>query len=151
LHDLHPPKGTVGITSDGLNLAGICILFVDDDPDACALARRIFEEHKTKVFIALSAREGLDILRDQRPDIIVSDIGMPDQDGYELMRQIRKLPEKEGGAIPAIALTAFARPEDRKQAFSVGYQKHLAKPVEPHELLTAIATLASTSRKRPDA
>jgi CheY-like chemotaxis protein len=93
------------------------------------------------------ARDGLDILRHESPDIIVSDIGMPDQDGYELMRQIRSLPAEQGGRTPAIALTAFARPEDRRQALSVGYQKHLAKPVDPMELLEAVALLTGRMQK----
>jgi CheY-like chemotaxis protein len=116
---------------------------VDDDPQACTIVRRILEEHDAKVFIALSARDGLDILKHERPDIVVSDIGMPDQDGYELMREIRRLPPEQGGKTPAIAFTAFARPDDRKHAFAVGYLRHLAKPVDPLEFLTAIATLTS--------
>lgn len=133
--------------TDTLKLAGLRVLLVDDDPDACAIASRIFEEHSMKVLIALSAREGLNILKHERPDMIVSDIGMPDQDGYELMRQIRMLPDNQGGRTPAIALTAFARPEDRRQALEVGYQKHLAKPVDPHELLTVIARLTQDNRE----
>jgi two-component system, chemotaxis family, CheB/CheR fusion protein len=142
-----PTPRTVTHHAEPRDLTGLRVLLVDDDPDACAIARRIFEEHQIKVYIALSAREGLNILKYERPDIIVSDIGMPDQDGYELMRQIRSLPVKKGGATPAIALTAFARPEDRKQALAVGYQKHMAKPVDPLELLTVIATLTSDKRQ----
>lgn len=131
------------VMADGPDVSGLRVLIVDDDPDACAIARRIFEDHGTRVYIALSAREGLNILIHERPDIIVSDIGMPDQDGYELMRQIRKLPPEQGGRIPAIALTAFARPEDRREALAVGYQRHLAKPVDPVQLLSLIAALTS--------
>lgn len=131
---------------DESRLAGLSVLLVDDDPDACAITRRIFEEKKSKVFIALSAREGLDILKHRRPDVIVSDISMPDQDGYELMRQVRSLPPEQGGLTPAIALTAFARAEDRRQALAVGYQKHLAKPVDPIELLAAVASVTSAQR-----
>ena len=128
-------------------LSGLRVLIVDDDPDACALVKRIFEEERMRAFIALSARDGLDILKHESPDVIVSDIGMPDQDGYELIRQIRKLPANQGGHTPAIALTAFARSEDKKQALAVGYQRHLAKPVDPRELIAVIAALTSGNRK----
>lgn len=130
-----------------LDLTGLRVLFVDDDPHACDLARRLFREYRMKVLIGLSAREGLDLLRYERPDIIVSDIGMPDHDGYELMRQIRNLPDDQGGKIPAIALTAFGAPGDRRKALAVGYHKHLTKPVDPVELLTAISTLTSNLKR----
>jgi CheY-like chemotaxis protein len=79
---------------------------------------------------------------------VVSDIGMPDRDGYQFMRELRGLPIEQGGAIPAIALTAFARSEDRTRAMMAGYQVHIAKPIEPAELLATIASLATQAGKR---
>jgi CheY-like chemotaxis protein len=77
----------------------------------------------------------------QRPDVVVSDIGMPDKDGYQFVRDLRLLPASEGGKTPAVALTAFARSEDRTRALLAGYQVHVAKPIEPHELVVTIASL----------
>jgi CheY-like chemotaxis protein len=84
-------------------------------------------------------------LRRGLPAIILSDIGMPGEDGYELIRKVRSLPPTEGGRIPAVALTAFARSEDRQRALLAGYQLHVAKPVEPSELLTVCASISQTS------
>ena len=78
----------------------------------------------------------------ERPTVLLSDIGMPHQDGYELIRSVRALPAKEGGLIPAAALTAFARSEDRTRALLAGFQSHLAKPIEPSELVAVVASLA---------
>ena len=82
------------------------------------------------------------MLAQSKPDVLVSDIGLPEIDGYELMRRVRRLPADSGGAIPAVALTAYARSEDRTRALLAGYQAHLAKPVEPAELVATIASFA---------
>ena len=88
-----------------------------------------------------SADEALALVRSRRPDVIVSDIGMPGRDGYQLMRDVRDLPADEGGKTPAIALTAFARSEDRTRAMRAGYQVHVSKPIEPPELVACIRSL----------
>jgi CheY-like chemotaxis protein len=95
------------------------------------------------VLLAVSAAEGLELVRRERPDMIVSDIGMPDEDGYDFIRKVRQLPADEGGRTPAAALTALARAEDRTRALRAGYQTHVAKPVEPAELTAVVASLAT--------
>jgi CheY-like chemotaxis protein len=92
---------------------------------------------------ARSAAEALGVLRRWRPDLLVSDISMPDEDGYALIRKIRALPPEHGGGVPALALSAYARGEDRARALSAGFQGHVSKPIEPDELVAAIRTLAS--------
>jgi CheY-like chemotaxis protein len=88
-----------------------------------------------------SAAEALEAVRHFRPDVVLSDLGMPGEDGYELVRRLRSLPLEEGGAIPAAAVSALARPEDRRRALEAGYQAHVAKPVESAELLAMAARL----------
>jgi CheY-like chemotaxis protein len=95
--------------------------------------------------MAASAQDALRILDSWQPDIIVSDIGMPDVDGYEFVRALRSRPAEQGGRIPALALSAFARGEDRKLALASGYQAHIAKPVEPADLVAAITRLTGHS------
>jgi CheY-like chemotaxis protein len=98
--------------------------------------------------VAETAAEGLELLRASRPDVLVSDIGMPIQDGYELIRQVRRLSHHDGGATPAVALTAYARSEDRMKAVMAGFQHHVSKPVEPNELITMIANLVQRPSMR---
>jgi CheY-like chemotaxis protein len=92
--------------------------------------------------LAASAREALSLLSSERPEILVSDIGMPHEDGYALMRQVRALPADQGGQIPALALTAYARSTDAERAFDAGYQRHVSKPVDPLRLVELVAGLA---------
>jgi len=125
---------------------------VDDEPDARALVKRLLEDCDATVIVAASASEALDRLRDDRPNVLVSDIGMPGEDGYVLLKRIRALEPEQGGNIPALALTAYARAEDRMNAVMAGFQMHLAKPVEPAELITMIAAWQSNelpSRIKP--
>ncbi len=122
-------------------LDGAHILAVDDERDSRALVKRILEECDAIVTVASSAEEGLAALRLQKTDVIVSDIGMPGTDGYQFIRAVRKLGEDEGGKVPAIALTAFARSEDRQRAMLAGFDMHIAKPVEPAELIAVVARL----------
>jgi CheY-like chemotaxis protein len=91
---------------------------------------------------ASSGTEAIEMLRDVRPDVMISDIGMPRMDGYDLIRRVRALLPEQGGLTPAAALTAYARAEDRRRALDAGFEMHIAKPVEPAELVTAVATLA---------
>jgi PAS domain S-box-containing protein len=125
------------------SLAGVTVLLVDDEPDARLLVKRVLEERGAQVFVAESAREGLDLLRREKPDLVLSDIGMPIEDGYAFIRQVRSLAPGEGGRIPAAALSAFARPEDRARALRAGYQVHIAKPTDPVELTAVVARLAA--------
>jgi PAS domain S-box-containing protein len=139
-HPSTPVPPTFAYSS--FNLAGVTVLVVDDEPDARALIERLLSACKANVLTAGSAAEGLIEMRRSRPDVLVSDIGMPEVDGYELMRQIRTLPENEGGRTPAIALTAFARSEDRTRAMIAGYNVHISKPIEPSELVATVGNLA---------
>ena len=127
------------------DFAGLKILVVDDEADARALMRRLFEDCRATVLEASSAAEALSLLRSARPDVLVSDIGMPGESGYMLIRSIRVLPPDAGGATPAVALTAYARTEDRMQAILAGFQHHVTKPVEPAELIAMVASLAKRS------
>ena len=120
------------------DLSGIKVLVVDDQPDARDMIRRVLEDCEADVATAGSAAEALRAVEKGRPDVLVSDIGMPDVDGYELLRRIRAL---GGIQVPAIALTAFARSEDRTRALRAGFLAHVAKPVEPSELLATIASV----------
>ncbi|WP_437302994.1 ATP-binding response regulator [Sorangium sp. So ce388] len=123
-------------------LEGIKVLVVEDEPDARELLKWVLARSKADVVTASSATEGFDLVRTAHPDVVVSDIGMPGKDGYQFMREVRSLPPSEGGKVPAIALTAFARSEDRTKAMLAGYQVHLAKPIEPRELAATIRSLA---------
>jgi CheY-like chemotaxis protein len=127
---------------EDLNLGGIRVLVVDDEPDARELLKRILRQCKADVIVAGSADEGLRLLRLHKPHVLVSDIGMPDKDGYQFVREVRRLPEAAEKSTPAIALTAFARSEDRTRAMMAGYQMHISKPIEPQELIATIASLA---------
>ena len=125
------------------------MLIVDDEPDARDILSRIVRRAGREVATAGSTQEGAGRCcgRD-RPDLLVSDIAMPDEDGYALIRQVRSPAADTGGADAAVALTAYARDEDRRRALAAGFQAHLAKPVEPTELLTVLSELASTSPGR---
>ncbi len=131
------------VDMDHPSLDGITVLVIDDEPDARDLLQRILEECGARVLLAESAAEGIEIVRRERPDMLVSDIGMPGEDGYELIRKVRALKPDEGGRTPAAALTAFARAEDRTRALRAGYQTHVAKPIEPTELTAVVASLAT--------
>ncbi|HEY9420205.1 MAG TPA: ATP-binding protein [Thermoanaerobaculia bacterium] len=124
-----------------LDLRGIRVLVVDDEPDARETLQQILEHCNAEVLTVASAREALEALQRWRPDILVSDIGMPGEDGYELIRKVRELPADRGGRTPAAALTAFARGEDRRRALLAGFQMHIAKPVEVKELAAVVANL----------
>jgi CheY-like chemotaxis protein len=139
-HPTHFDGGSP-VDDDRLSLEGTTVLVVDDEDDARELIRRLLAERHARVLIAESADQGLEMLRLEKPDLILSDIGMPEKDGYEFIRTIRKLSVAEGGRTPAIALTAFARSEDRTRAMMAGYQVHLSKPVEAQELVATVGSL----------
>jgi CheY-like chemotaxis protein len=124
------------------DLKGVVVLVVDDERDARDLVRRLLAECDAQVLTAASAFEAMPLISSHRPHVVISDIGMPEVDGYEFVRRVRGLGPEQGGNVPAVALTAFARSEDRTRAILAGYQMHLAKPVEPAELIAVVASLA---------
>jgi CheY-like chemotaxis protein/two-component sensor histidine kinase len=124
-------------------LRNMKILLVDDDFDTREALRRILDQSRATVLTAGSVEEGIAQLRRERPAVLISDIGMPGEDGYSFIKRVRKLPPEEGGLTPAVALTAFTRSEDRTKAMVAGFQMHLAKPIEPSELLVVLTTLVS--------
>lgn len=142
-------------SKDVIRLDGLLVLLVEDDDDSRRLVGTMLKRHGAQVTSAKSAAEALSILQqlsgqkneessralNRLPDLIVSDIGMPDEDGYELLRTLRELPPEKGGAIPAIALTGYATRKDRDRALAAGYQLHLAKPLEQSELIASVASL----------
>jgi len=132
-------------------LAGMSVLVVDDEEDARDLLRIVLESCSVQVHDASNVREALAMLETERVDLIVSDIGIPEEDGYSLIRNVRALPAKDKAGIPAIALTAFARNEDRTRALLEGFNVHMAKPVEPAELLLALADLSRHVYREPTA
>ena len=123
------------------DLGGVSVLVVDDDRDARELIARILTDCHARVRIAASAREAFDALRADLPDLLISDLGMPEVDGFELLSWVRSLGRDRGGLLPAVALTAFARSEDRLRALEAGFNSHISKPVEPSELIAAVASL----------
>jgi signal transduction histidine kinase/ActR/RegA family two-component response regulator len=127
-------------------LSGKKVLVIDDEADARELISRILTYCKARVITAATAREGLELLKREKPDVIISDVSMPDQDGYEFISEVRQLSPENGGSTPAVALTAFARADDMAKAISAGYQKHLCKPVDSHELITAINQLVEATK-----
>ena len=124
-----------------LRLNGMLILVVDDEEDTRQLLVQSLTYYGATVITADSAKNAFTEILDKNPDLLVSDIGMPDEDGYSLIRRVRALPDTQHNSIPAIALTAFTRAQDRMRALTSGYQNHVSKPVEPDELATVIASL----------
>jgi signal transduction histidine kinase/PAS domain-containing protein/ActR/RegA family two-component response regulator len=138
------PKASAVIPADfkTLDLSGVKVLVVDDEIDARDLIRRVLEDCEATVFTASTAAEALLLIEGERPHVFISDIGMPKVDGFELLRRVRALGEARGGRVPAIALTAFARSEDRTRARRAGFLVHVSKPVEPSELVATVGTVA---------
>ena len=139
----HPQAATShpNLQIQSLNLQGVKVLVVDDEADARALVKRLLEDRGASVRVAGSVTDALRLFTEEKPDVLVSDIGMPGEDGYALIRKVRALGPEQGGAVPAVALTAYARAEDRMKAILAGFQMHVSKPVEPAELLTMVACL----------
>ena len=128
-------------------LDGVRVLVVDDEPDGRALIARILEGHGAQPSCAASAAEALECCEREHFDVLLSDIGMPDMDGYELLRRLRaRIPSTARDRLAAVAVTAYARAEDRQRSLLAGYQMHLAKPIEARELVAGIANLLRLSR-----
>jgi CheY-like chemotaxis protein len=138
-----PPHGyAAGSLETTLSLTGIRVLIVDDDADAREMLKVALHQYGAVVRVAESAEEAFAALETEAPDVLVSDIEMPDTNGYELIRRLRHSDQPELRRVPAVALTAYARTEDRVKALIAGFQTHVPKPVEPAELVTVIASLA---------
>ena len=145
-----PPKKAVariGKVAEA-DLEGLLVLVVDDDDDTRELLRTTLELARARVITARSVAEGFALFTERRPSVILSDIGMPFEDGYVLIERIRRLPEELGGKTPAVALTAFARLEDRTKALLAGYTMHLAKPVDGAELVVVLAAVSGRLEPR---
>jgi PAS domain S-box-containing protein len=124
-----------------VRLDGVHVLLVEDDDDSRKLLGTMLKRYGARVTSTKSAAEALAVFEGELPDVLISDIGMPDQDGYELMRKLRALPPQRGGKTPAIALTGYASRKDRERALNTGYQQHMAKPIEQADMIKAIAAL----------
>lgn len=137
--DVIDPDGGAELNVD---LSGLSVLVVDDDPDACELVALVLKRSGAQVETASSAAEAFALLNARRPDVIVSDIGMPEEDGLTFIRRVRAMAPERGGNTPAAALSGFTRSEDRLGAIQAGFHTHVSKPVHPTELLLVVAALA---------
>jgi PAS domain S-box-containing protein len=141
----HPVAAAVAAPVDSQlrdRIAGLKVLVVDDESDSRAVVQRLLEDCDAVVIASDSAADAVNKILTERPDVLVSDIGMPEEDGYAMIRRVRALGPTNGGNVPAVALTAYARAEDRIRAVMAGFQLHLSKPVEPSELIAMVASLA---------
>ena len=129
-------------------LSGVRVVAVDDDPDARKLLEVVLTHSQAEVTVVATVAEAVDAVRRLRPDVLLSDIEMPSESGYDLIARVRALAPEEGGNTPAAALTAYARVEDRTRALRAGFQQHLPKPVEPAELVAVVANLAGREWRR---
>jgi PAS domain S-box-containing protein len=136
------PRSVLKSAVVNTTLEGVRVLVVDDEPDSRILVQRLLRERHAAVMTASSAAEALSDVQQQEFDLLISDVGMPDEDGYSLIRKVRAMDHSRTKPLPAIALTAYARTEDRVKSIEAGFQMHLAKPVEPVELLAMVTALA---------
>jgi CheY-like chemotaxis protein len=137
----HPlASGDADTDSRPPSLDGLHVLVVEDERDSRDLLQQILEGSGIRVTLAANAEEGFAALRAKPPDVLLCDIGMPHEDGHSLMKRIRALPATLGGRVSAVALTAYARGEDRTRALTSGFNMHVAKPIDPDELLTVLAS-----------
>ncbi|HEY9711342.1 MAG TPA: ATP-binding protein, partial [Oculatellaceae cyanobacterium] len=144
---LHPTVST-GVPLDSApSLDGLQVIVVDDEVDSREFIIAALEQCGAQVTGVGSVQEAIEAVSQVKADVLVSDIGMPGEDGYSLIRKVRALCSEQGGQIPAVALTAYARAEDRTKAIAQGFQMHIPKPVEPTELATVVASLAGRTKK----
>jgi PAS domain S-box-containing protein len=144
-HPKEPVRSSMAPASDlqlPAELQGLRVLVLDDEADCRELVQVVLERAGAVVMSASNVADALEAIRRLRPDAIVSDIGMPGEDGYIFIEKLRALPREEGGRTPAVALTAFARADDRRKALLAGFQNHAAKPIEAQELMVVVANLA---------
>jgi len=123
-------------------LSGLQVLLVDDEPDVRELLTTVIEGSGAEVIAVASVQEAIEALNQRQPDVLVSDIGMPQEDGYTLIRKVRDREAEQGGYLPAVALTAYVREEDCQQAINSGFQMHMSKPVDTTQLVMVVANLA---------
>jgi len=136
------PVAEVSVTTGAPSLRGVRVLLVDDDRDGLDLVATMLVNCGAEVRACTSAAEGFEALATWPADVLISDIEMPGEDGYALVRKVRALDAQRGGKTPAVALTAYGRVEDRLRALTAGFNMHVPKPVEPAELATVVASLA---------
>lgn len=127
-------------------VAGVKVLIVDDEPAALEITKLMLTLYRAQVIAAATGAKALEQIQMYRPDVIISDISMPQMDGYQFIRQVRNLSPHVGGGTPAVALTAFGRTEDRERAINAGFQRHLSKPVELHALIDTIVSVTQKCR-----
>ncbi len=135
--------------TDRISLKDVRVLVVEDDPDTRELLKTVLERCGAEVIAVRSSSDALAEIERAKPSVLVSDIAMAGENGYGLIQKIRSLRPEQGGRVPAVALTAYAAPADRRRALLAGFQTHLAKPVEPDELLAVIASLSSGPQEAP--
>jgi CheY-like chemotaxis protein len=145
-----PPTAAPDARTDGLRgvLAGLRIVIVDDDADAREMLATLLTQRTAEVFAGESAAEAFDLLLRERPDVLVSDIAMPEEDGYMLIRRVRALSADEGGRIPALAVTAYAGRADRTRALEAGFDGHFAKPIDIDSLVERLVEIRSAREAR---
>ncbi len=146
---LRPSSSSPPVAAELPRLDGLRVLVIDDEEDALQLVSAVLEGQGAEVRSVASAAEALGAIADSRPDVVVSDIGMPDVDGYSLIRQVRALPPARGGHTPAVALTAYAGEGDAQRAFEAGFQMHVTKPIEPAQLAMVVAKLGGRWHDEP--
>jgi CheY-like chemotaxis protein len=142
---VHPRSEVPQAEPVARRLEGISVLAVDDEEDALALLTEILSSAGAEVMTAPSGERALELLESAAPSVLIADVGMPDMDGLQLIERIRRHPSPEARAVPAVALTAYARAQDRIAALGSGFQMHMAKPVDPSELVVAVAALTQRS------
>lgn len=147
--DVAPVSSSRSTISRPERLRGLRVLVVDDDEDSRTLVAEILKSHGCRVTQVSNVPEALASVLEQCPDLLLSDIAMPGEDGYGLIRKLRSLPQERGGLIPAAALTAYARAEDRRGTLAAGYSIHLPKPIDPTRLISAVSALARMRTDRP--
>jgi PAS domain S-box-containing protein len=142
------PSASAAVT-DGISLTGIRVLLVDDEADARELLAEVLEQYGAAVTAVASADDAVRVLREERPTVLLSDIGLPGEDGHSLMRRVRALPPEAGGRTPAAALTAFARTEDGRRSLAAGFHRHATKPIQPAALALLVRELADLAAATP--
>ena len=143
---LDPGQPRRGPGTDHAGLDGLHVLIVEDDPDTATVLAELVAENGAEARTAASVAEALDVLGRWRVDLLLSDLGMPGEDGYALIEKVRRQESAQGAkALPAVAITAYARKEDRESALAAGFDTHVAKPLDPEELLATVAEVAGRS------
>ena len=142
----HPTSRRRSALDCEVNLDNLRVLVVDDEPDARALIERVLLQCNASVVTAASAEEGLKLLKSEKPDVLISDIGMPERDGYQFIREVRKLATSDGGRTPAIACHGLCAFAGSHAPMLAGYQVHISKPIEPQELIATVGSLAGQIR-----